>query len=193
MSLFTSGHLRGQLSFGEQHPLSTTETEGGGRKPNEADCGRAKETRKIVTVQVIRPSVTTNYHISVSLSLRTTRACSKSIPSELSASVLDRQQNSLLSLFCTEWKTPDKLNEALWKKQFLGPMDLLWTGCSCAWWLIWHLAEVPQLTKLVTQSLCMHTVNTQKLATDGHLACSSAKIVCYLKKNPLKDWAPEDI
>lgn len=127
------GHLRGQISFSEQRPLTTAETgvKVGDRKPNQTktDGGRAEETLKIVIVQVILPSVTTSYHISESLSLRTTRACGGSIPSELSASVLDKQQNSLSSLFHINWETPDKPNEALWKKRFPRLTALLWTGC----------------------------------------------------------------
>lgn len=152
--------------------------EGGDGKPNqsETDGGRAEETLKTVTVQVILPSVTTSYNISESLGIRP-RPRGESIPSELSASVLD----SLSSLFQVKWEAADKPNEALWKETVSKTAGFALDWMSCARRLIWHLAEVPQLTKHVTQPVRMKAGNVEKLSADGHLGCSSAKTVLLLK------------
>lgn len=87
-----------------------------------------------------------------------------------------KQPVVFISLFHVDWKTAAKPNETLWKTvSKTDGFALSWM--SRAWQLIWHLAEVPQLTKHATQPARMNTANAQKLSTDGHSGCS--KTVCY--------------
>lgn len=97
----------------------------------------------------------------------------ESVPSELSASVLD----SLSSLFQVKWEAADKPNEALWKETVSKTAGFALDWMSCARRLIWHHAEVPQLTKHVTQPVRMKAGNVEKLSADGHLGCSSVLLL----------------
>lgn len=155
---------------------------GGDRKPNQTktDCGRAEETLKIVTVKVILPSATTSYHISVSQS-QDSEGLRREHPQWVVCFRV-RQAAKQSVVFILHWLRSTRPTKQGALRETVSKTDgfaLNWM--SCAWRLIWHLAEVPQLTKHVTQPARTKTVNVQKLSTDGHVGCSSSKDSLLLK------------